>query len=155
MTLKGPQNVLKWAMYRKYRDEMRVSVPKYRVLSIGVALGRPHFLPQSWSFYIVRAKSWFCIGKYDTNSTFSVHDCINALPWILSNLKVIEVDFIPFFIGRIGPRPERMLTICRKTRYGMRVPKPKYRFLSLGLALHQSHFLARSWTFATLGVFMW
>ena len=102
---------------------------------------------------MIGAQSWFRIGKYDTKSTSTGYACNNAASWILSIFKVIEVDFISISIDRIGPRLEGTFTIYRKIRYAMRVPMPKYRFLSIGLALRKSHFLSPSWNSSTFHVF--
>ena len=135
-----PQTLSKSLPTDKNRYEMRVPVQKCRVSSNGLAFPKRHFPSPSRTFLIVRAKSSFRIGKYDTNSTSRTYDCINAVPWILLAFKAIEVDFISVFVERIGPRLKRILTIYHKIRYEMRVLGPKYRFLSIGLALRRSHF---------------
>ena len=85
------------------------------------------------------------VVKYGTNSTFTIHACNHVLPWFLSCLKVSDMDFISIFFDWSGPRLVLIFTIHRKTRCGMRVTVPKYRFLSIGEALRKSHFLSLSW----------
>ena len=125
-------------IYRKNRYGMSIPKQKHRVSSIGLALPKRHFAPASQTFLNVWARGWFRIGKYDTKSTSTTYACINAAPSILLALKAIKVDFISVFIERIDARLKRMLTIYRKTRYEMRVPMLKYRFLSIGLLLRRS-----------------
>ena len=140
----GPKNLSKTLSLDKNRYEMTLRASIHRFLSIGWALGRPHFLPLTWFFLIVRVKSWFCIGKYGTNSTFTIHGCIHVIPWFLSCLQVPEMDFISIFFDWSGPRLVLIFTIHRKTRYEMRVTVPKYQFFSIGEALRKSHFLSLS-----------
>ena len=127
-------------IYRKNRYGMSIPMQKHRVLSVGLALPKRHFRPASQTFLNVWARGWFRIGKYDTKSTSTTYACINAASSILLALKAIKVDFVSVFIERIDARLERMLTIYRKTRYEMRVPMLKYRFLSIGLLLRRSIF---------------
>ena len=112
----------------------------YRFLSIGLALVRLHFHPPPSVVLQVRDKSCVRIGKYDTKSTSTAHGCFNGLPCIAFLWTLREVDFISIFIDPSAPRLKLISTIHRKIRYEMGVPRPKYRFLSIGMALLQSHF---------------
>ena len=141
-------------LHRKNRYEMKVPIQKYRVLSIGLALPKRHFPPPSRTFLMVRAKSSFRIGKYDTKWTLATYACMNGAPWIRLAFKAIQVDFISVFVERIGPRLKRILTIYHKIRYELRVLGPKYRFLSIALTLRRSHFFPPSWTFPIFHVFL-
>ena len=127
-------------IYCKYRYGMRVLGPKCRFLSIGLALAGPNFLPPSCSFLIARVKSCFCIGKYGMKSTSTFYAWVNALHRFLYCLELFDVDFVSISIDRIGPWLELVLTIHRKMRYEMKVSVPKYRFLSIGVALLQPSF---------------
>ena len=127
-------------LHRKHRYDMKVPIHKNRVLSIGLALPKRHFPPPPRTFPMVRAQSLFRIGKYDTKWTSTTYACRNGASWICLAFKAIQVDFISVFVERIGPRPKRILTIYRKIRYELRVLGPKYRFLSIGLALRRCHF---------------
>ena len=79
MLLRRRKNHWESAMCRKLRYQMGVQTPKYRFLSIGLALAKLHFLSPSWLFLIGSAKSWFRIGIYGAKSTFPVYVCINAV----------------------------------------------------------------------------
>ena len=152
--LMKPKNPSTTVSIDKTRYGMTLRASIHRFLSIGLALARPHFLRLSSPFLIVRAKSCFRIAKYDTKSTSTVYACMHAVFWILSILKVIEVEFVSISIDRIGRRLEGTFTIYRKMRYEMRVPMPKYRFLSIGLALRKSNFLVPSGTCSTFHLFV-
>ena len=127
-------------IYCKYRYGLRVLGPKYRFLSIGLALAGPNFLPPSCSFLIARVKSCFCIGKYGMKSTSTFYAWVNALHRFLYCLELFDVDFVSISIDRIGPRLQLLFTIHRKMRYEMKVTVPKYQFLSIGVALLQPPF---------------
>ena len=93
---------------------MALQAPIYRLLSIGWALAKPHFLSLSSAFSILKAKSRFRIGFYDTKSTSTRYACMDMVSRIMPVIKMRKVDFVPIFVDQDGPLLELISTKYRK-----------------------------------------